>query len=103
MPHACYQVILKAISQKQKVTDRSSGDDTWMCIDYEIVSLHAQVREACRKLLFIPDETILCIDDHHERKSSNTCKESGFARIYNPEKALGPVMHTLSCVRVVVL
>ena len=104
MPHARYQVILKALSQKQKVTDagcRSSGDDTWMrpmALDREIVSLHAQVREACRKLLFVPDETILCIDDHHERKSSNTCKESGFAHIHNPEKALGPVMHTLSCV-----
>ena len=43
-----------------------------MALYCEIVSLHAQVREACRKLLFIPDETILCIDDHHERKSSNT-------------------------------
>ena len=72
-----------------------------MTLDYEMspFSLHAQVR---RKLLFIPDETILCID-HHERKSSNTCKESGFAHIYNPESVLGPVMHTLSCVRVIVL
>ena len=59
-------------------------------------------RFACRKLHFIPDETILCIDDHHERKFacmyfSNTCTESGFARIYDPEKAPGPVMHTPSC------
>lgn len=105
MPDARYQVILKALSQKQKVTDAgclSSGDDTWMrpmALDYEIVSLHAQVHEACRKLLFIPDETILSIDDHHERKSSNTCKKS----IYNPEKVLGPVMHTLICVRVIML
>ena len=95
MPHARYQVILKALSQKQKVKDagsRSSGDDTWMrpmALDYEIVSLHAQVREACRKLLIIPDETILCIDDHHERKSSNTCKESGFAIYIILRKLLG--------------
>ena len=43
MPHAHYQVILKALSQKQKVTDAgclSSGDDTWMrpmALDREIV------------------------------------------------------------------
>eukprot|EP00731_Ephydatia_muelleri_P019415 Em0012g240a len=43
MPHARYQVILKALSQKQKVTDagcRSSGDDTWMrpmALDREII------------------------------------------------------------------
>ena len=58
--------------------------------------MHAQLRETCRKIFFIQDETILCEDDHHECKRSNTCKQSGFAHIYNPDKALGPVMHTLA-------
>ena len=102
IPHKMYKEILQGLSKKRTITDAAGRDvanDVWrppLSLDRESVSLHAQLRETCRRIFFIPDEIILCEDDHHERKRSNTCKQSGFAHIHNPDKALGPVMHTLA-------
>ena len=59
-----------------------------MALDYAIIPCKCK----------FPYETVLCTDDHHDRKPSNTCKENKLAHIYNPEKACGPVKHTPSCV-----
>jgi hypothetical protein len=99
MKQSRYREILASLKlSDREMNDRLNPDtDEWEApysVDPTIPALHAELREINRKLAFVKGVTVVCLDDHHERLKSIKCKDSGFTHIYNPEKALGPVMHS---------
>ena len=94
-----YFEILSALQKIEAELD-PPGLGTWAHphkLDSDVVSIQTCAREIARRLVFVHNVTILCLDDHHEQgRNKNSPHDIGMACINNPDKCVGIVKHILA-------
>jgi hypothetical protein len=100
MQYTRYNEILNALKKSERDLAPDTGVPIWrgvQSLDMDIVNLEASMRETARNIAFVPNITIVCLDDHHEQlRNRQAVRDTGFAWINNPAKRVGSVLHSMA-------
>ena len=100
LQYSRYNEILNSLKASERSLTPETGVPIWRgvhSLDMDIVSLEASLRETARTLAFVPNVTIVCLDDHHEQlRNKESVLDTGAAWINNPVKRVGSVLHSMA-------